>query len=574
MYYSKTRPDSQGEMDIGPISRIHPVTFTGMHAGRRIDGTGRCCGRTAKDKQWNRSCSPAIDTVFLSRFFLQMKRISGGGFDVKCTTYGIMIFLWLMATAAVASDPNQAAEDWKKMDRLLTEREIFLYQSEFDKTPDAFVDNWLKFSAEFRKEAAAFTERHGSDRNTLNRLYENIQKPTGVQRENYQFVNELLGADIDGLHRTILGWAEAMGSDNYLRWEQLKDPDPNKVELKLRYAQRAVIGYRLADRLQPDADYREALDKSVAAEKETKALYTKTLESLTWPGHNKKFDGPGKPDDLAAAALEFLRENPKWSKPEYDDEHIPYAACVTGSGWDVWKRAPLTETPTQYSLDITVAFTGTKDPDIVYVYSMVFYTAEEEGIKKALPFKYANSKQYQKYHMLKKTVPNNAVYGKSVGTKQSPADTAAQPATGNTGKTADESPTKGSFFSPWRLIFGVLLILAGLIGTQTMVAARLPNMKPFLEKLVALTMPVGLLIGLLGLLGFLCNLVRLAPLASLLPQATGALLGTLFLKKKPGPVPSVYLEKIPLPLSLEPPLGVTAAILGLLHLIIGHLTLL
>jgi hypothetical protein len=503
-----------------------------------------------------------------------MKRISGGGFNVKRATYGIMVFLWLLASAAMASDPNQAAEDWKKMDTLLTERETFLYQNVFDKTPDDFVDKWLKFSPVFRKEAAEFTERHGSDRNTLNRLYEKIPKPPEVKRENYQFVNEFLGADIDGLHQMILGWAEAMGTDNYRRWEQLKDPDPNKVELKLRYAQRAVTGYRLADRLQPDADYREAFDKSVAAEKETKALYTKTLESLTWPGHNKKFDGPGKPDDLAAAALDFLRENPKWSKPEYDDEHIPYAACVTGSGWDVWKRAPLTETPTQYSLDITVAFTGTKDPDIVYVYSMVFYTAEEEGIKKALPFKYASSKQYQKYHMLKKTVPKNAVYGKSASTKRSPSDTAGKPPAGESGTAEDAQTPKGSSFGPWRLIFGLLLILAGLIGAQTMVAARYPDMKPFLEKLAALTMPVGLLIGLIGLLGFLCNLVRLAPLASLLPQATGVLLGILFLKKKPGPVPPVYLEKIPLPLSLEPSLGVTAAILGLLHLIIGHLTLL
>lgn len=126
---------------------------------------------------------------------------------------------------------------------------------------------------------------------------------------------------------------------------------------------------------------------------------------LKWPGHNADFAGPGSPDELAQAALEFLRKNPNWSKPEYDDEHIPVAACVTAKGWEVSKTAPLTKQTTQYSLDIFVAFKGKKNPKIAYCCNMVFYTAEEAGVNMGLPFRYANSRQYAKYRMLMSHVP-------------------------------------------------------------------------------------------------------------------------------------------------------------------------
>src|SRR5210317_1256219 len=92
------------------------------------------------------------------------------------------------------------------------------------------------------------------------------------------------------------------------------------------------------------------------------------IKGREWPGHNPDFSGPGDPDKLAAAALEFLEKNPNWSRPEYDDVHIPYAASVSGADWAVSKKAPLTHQPTQYSLNILVAFKGEKNPDTAYVY--------------------------------------------------------------------------------------------------------------------------------------------------------------------------------------------------------------
>ncbi len=46
------------------------------------------------------------------------------------------------------------------------------------------------------------------------------------------------------------------------------------------------------------------------------------IKGKEWPGHNPDFSGPGDPDKLAAAALDFLRKKPDWSRPEYDDVHM------------------------------------------------------------------------------------------------------------------------------------------------------------------------------------------------------------------------------------------------------------
>ncbi|MBN1296835.1 hypothetical protein JXA80_08630 [bacterium] len=461
---------------------------------------------------------------------------------------GMMTLLLLTMHFAADRCAAGAGDDWKKMDALLTEREAFLYESAFSKDPEPFVENWLKFKDTFTREAAKFTETYGSDRNSLNQVFESASKPAGVSRESYQLVNEFLGADIDRLHETIVGWAESIGRDQFRSWGQLTDPDPRKIELKNKYAQRALLGYRMAARLNPDGDYGDALKACEDAAKETLAQYRKNLESLPWPGHNPAFKGPGKPDALAKAALQFLRDNPSWSKPEYDDEHIPYAASVTGSDWEIWKRAPVTQETTQYSLDITVAFTGAKDPDIVYVYTMVFYTEEEAGVKKGLPFKYASSKQYQKFQMLKKNVRQSASSGSS---------------------------GSGSGFGLGRLIIALLWIAGGLIGARSILQPKFPALKPLLNTLTSLTMPVGLAMTVIGLLGFLWNLVRFVPHASFAMQATGVILGIIFLKKNPGPIPpSAGLDKIPLPPTLEAPMGLVTLILGAAHLLFGGLPLL
>jgi hypothetical protein len=284
------------------------------------------------------------------------------------------------------------------------------------------------------------------------------------------------------------------------------------------------------------------------------------IKGKEWPGHNPDFSGPGDPDKLAEAALDFLRKNPNWSRPEYDDVHTPYAACVTGSDWAVSKKAPLTHQPTQYSLNILVAFTGEKEPDVAYVYHMVFYTREEAGVEKALPFRYANSRQYAKYK-----IPLNLVKTKGGG---------------------------GSFV--WRLVLGLALIAGGLLGAGKLLAGRITPLEKLLPLLGGLALPLGAVLAVLGLGGFLCNLFRLAPHASIVPQLVAVGLGIVLLRKspmfrmpeKPAPAgdgeagdeeekppkpsaPAAIMAKLAFLDPLGPLLGVAALALGVLHIILG-----
>jgi len=460
-------------------------------------------------------------------------------------------------------DHAQAAEDWVSMEVLLDEWKTYFFQSEFEKSPEEFVSKWQSFSERFGESFSEFTEKYGGDRQTLNQTFENVQKPLEAKRDHYALVNEVLGVEIENRRSAILDWADRAGRDNFRQWESMQEVAPEKAELKLQRAEKAVSFFKVASTLNPDGGYDDFVDKAQQAVKETAPLVKKALEGQTWPGHNPEYAGPGSPDAIAAAAIEFLKKNPEWSKPEYDDIHTPYAACVRGGDWEVYKRAPITQDPTQYSLDILVAFTGQKDSSIVYVYNMVFYTGEEGGIKKGLPLKYANSRQYAKYKMLKKAV-----------------------------KKSDGS---GGSFGLWRILFSGLLIAGGLVGASTVVAGKVPQLKAGITVLNRLAFPLGILLAALGLIGFLGNLLRLAPLASLLPQLTAMALGIVFIRKSivaqpavppPPPVEGAHapqptrtskaadlLGKFAFLDALESPLGLAALALGVLHLLFGGFSL-
>lgn len=152
-------------------------------------------------------------------------------------------------------------------------------------------------------------------------------------------------------------------------------------------------------------DYDEQIRTARDAVDKTLVKYKKNLAELKWSGHNPSFAGPGNPDELAKAALEFLRKHPDWTAPEFDDKHTPLTAVVSGNGWEVYKREILTEAPLQYSLKMLVAFVGEKDSELAYCYYMEFYTAERKGIQPGLPFHYANSRQYESYRMLRENLP-------------------------------------------------------------------------------------------------------------------------------------------------------------------------
>ena len=315
-------------------------------------------------------------------------------------------FVLLAVSAQAQIDKKQAKADWRALDALCYKyQQEFMSESDIKKKGTAFHDEWQAWKKQFEPLRKMFQDKYGKTHIDVGDKFEGIEKPLDANYDIWQVANVAYSLDIAQEEQRYTDWAVSWGKDSYRAWKHLEAKDLKKLELKLVRAEDAAQYFTLAKKWNPDGDYDEYISQAEAAVAETRPLWLKALEELKWPGHNTDFTGPGNPDELAQAALEFLRKNPNWSKPEYDDEHIPVAACVTAKGWEVSKTAPLTKQTTQYSLDIFVAFKGKKDSKTAYCYNMVFYTAEEAGVSMGLPFRYANSRQYAKYRMLMSHVP-------------------------------------------------------------------------------------------------------------------------------------------------------------------------
>lgn len=310
------------------------------------------------------------------------------------------------AKADAAPDPTQAAQDWKELAILSKEyQDNFQSQSHFKKQGAMAASRWQDWKTRFEPVRERFRQRYGDQNPDIYTAFENVPKPDGVMMPATQTAGIAYGIDLAQCEKRFADWAADWGKDALRLSKSIKKDNTEKLELKYVRAEDAVCYYKLAKLWKSGGDYDATIQEAQAAVAEALPLWKAVLKELKWPGHNTKFAGPGAPDDLAKAALDFLREHPKWTAPEYDDEHVPLAACVEADAWSVSKRAPLTEQPTQHAVDILVAFTGKADPELVYVYHMVFYTAEAAGVKPALPFHYANSKQYARFRMLKENVP-------------------------------------------------------------------------------------------------------------------------------------------------------------------------
>ncbi len=319
----------------------------------------------------------------------------------------IVVLCGLTAAPAVAQvDAKQAKQDWKALgDLCTTYQRDYMSESTIKQKGPAFLDEWKAWKQQFEPLRETFKKRYGDDVQKVRETFLNISKPVDVQMDAWMVANIAYSLDIAQEEQRFMNWAVEWGRESYRKWKYLKAENVEKIELKLTRAEDALACFQLAKQWEPEGDFDEFIEQAKAAVAETRPLWEKALRELKWPGHNKDFAGPGNPDELAKAAMDFFKENPNWSKPEYDDEHIPVAACVTARDWEVSKKAPLTHEPTQYSLGVFVAFKGKKDPKIAYCYHMVVYTREEAGVKKEPPFRFGNSRQYAKYRMLMENVP-------------------------------------------------------------------------------------------------------------------------------------------------------------------------
>jgi hypothetical protein len=325
-----------------------------------------------------------------------------------CACFAVLLLIQLLpaAPAAAQVDQKRAVEDWKTLDKLCQDYETtFLDETVAKKKGTGLKADWEAWKKQFQPAWENFKKRYGADENAVRETFKGIAKPQGVSMDAWQVANVAGGINVAQAEKNFAEWADGWAKDAYRIATHSPGENLEQYERRVVRAEDAVRYCRIARSWNPQLDNAELVKQAEAVIKEVTPLWKKALTELKWPGHKAEFAGPGKPEELAAAALEFLRKNPNWSKPEYDDEHTPLAACLTGKAWEVWKKAPLTEQPTQYSIDMLVAFTGKADPETVYCYHMVFYTREEAGVKPGLPLSFANSKQGARFRMLKANVP-------------------------------------------------------------------------------------------------------------------------------------------------------------------------
>lgn len=476
----------------------------------------------------------------------------------------IVMIMMLCGTALAVSVPVQAADtaertaDWVRAAKLFS----FYYQNlnsrySFDGHEDQYIKNWQTWRRDVTALQGELKKKYGETVKEVSAKFEGVPAPEGVGNSMRQIAGDLLSFDFDAKEKEIAGWAATAGDKAYAKWKNFTPPHETKMELKVDYARRALAAYEFAAGVNPDGNYKDRIEKTRKAVAESEKVWKKAMADMKWPGHNKDFGGPGDPDDLAEEALKLLLSVDSWTKPEYDDKHFPISACVTGTDWAVYKKAPLTHIPTQYSLNFLVAFAGTKDPDIAYVYHMVFYTREEAGVKKESPFRYVNSRQYAKYKMLMSDIPKMIEPGASdVG--------------------GSRSSTSGMFGFIFRVLLSLALIAGGLILAENKIRPKLPQ----LERVFAILSPRKQSLGWAALaIGLFCFLrtaiIYFNPLSDLLPQVAAVFAGLVIYE---GGYPAFIASRIKGLVeqltAMTEPLGLVSVVLGLLHLIIGGVFLL
>lgn len=118
----------------------------------------------------------------------------------------------------------------------------------------------------------------------------------------------------------------------------------------------------------------------------------KQIAERQWPGNHKGFAGPGTPEELTKAALDYFNSTCKPTEKAL-------AACIVEPDWYCFKRNIFGQ-PVQWALtfQLAVDVEGETTPDVVYAWSISFLTEENVGVAKAPPFKWAafNFKQKMK----------------------------------------------------------------------------------------------------------------------------------------------------------------------------------
>jgi len=244
---------------------------------------------------------------------------------------------------------------------------------------------------------------------------------SAVVKEKIETLGKICGANADTLESTM----EALLGKNPSGWDWSAEVKHFDKIFKAIPGFRKNIGEGIAEQARQNLGMMSAFDEAIRAKKfeelkdlvklglrydphnadlidlTTKveeaaagdaAAIEKQIAERQWPGNHKGFAGPGTPEELTKAAIDYFNSTCKPTEKAL-------AACIVEPDWYCFKRNIFGQ-PVQWALTFQMAVDveGETTPDIIYTWSISLLTEENVGIAKAPPFKWAafNFKQKMK----------------------------------------------------------------------------------------------------------------------------------------------------------------------------------
>jgi len=248
------------------------------------------------------------------------------------------------------------------------------------------------------------------------------------------------------------------------------------------------------DAIALEAVFEDTLSKAVEAGR------AKIAEQV-WPDTHAQLS-EGDAGDLADSAYEWLVSSDQWGARQKNPEKI--LAVTIRKDWIVAKKDILGQ-PIQWGLPIHAAVQMPKDIDNGYArhFTLTMVTAEGAGIAKAPPW-----------------------IGAWVGDSHYVLADKVSSSGGGSGSSG------GSMLGTilWLALAGVN-ILAGIIASMPLIAARIGDKAKALDSLMATAPTIGAVSVIIGVVGIVIAILSLSPLRGIAPQLTAIVVG-LFLGKE------------------------------------------
>jgi len=442
---------------------------------------------------------------------------------MKRTTSVLVLWLCMaclvvsMPTGALGQTKEEAIKDWsalcrtheafrKKIKDVVPSYKAVIIGQDHDKILVLLADVETNDLPKIKAQLDAFSKKYGSDSSAIDR------KMTDLVRDRKEQPEGDAGTAFRELSRWVKNIPEARKAKAGEVFRKTKQID-DRIKLSKTHVRKGDYDelrstLQLVLRYDPEhAEAKARLGRVDTDQKEAFAAVEKGIDEGKWPPHVPDFAGPGTPDELAGACMDYFRKNPtKKAKPDHT-----VAVSIRGQ-WYSFKKNIVGET-IQWGLPIYAACYNDDEEkrDEARVFSLTMLTQEERGVKKAPPWLGVTVGDLYKMR-LSKIRPGGARRGRTTG------------------------GVSGRLF--W-LALALANLVAGLLAAAPLLKPKVPQLGVVYDKITPLRNLLGVIALAVGVVCFLRAMLfcGFAIFADLLPQISvvvaGLFLGKEMLLKKP-----------------------------------------